>query len=412
MIVTATDRGNPELSGTLTISIHVTDVNDNPPSVIGFYEKSIPEDASLDTLLFSIKVKDLDDNSHFNYSILSGNFGSSFKVDAGNGDVYISSNLDREQVERYELVLRVSDMGEPPYSTTVTATVKIDDVNDVQPNFKKSTYAFSIKEHVPSPTIVGSVEATDDDKGVNSKLLYSIATQWKGVDGKFGINETSGEIYTLKDLDREIESEYQLWVRVQDGGSPPLSSEITVNITIQDINDQTPLFEQQEYSTAIPENYTKGSKVLSARALDSDEGLNGEVIYELDYTAPEGIMADQFIGVRSDSGDLILKRSIDRETYQELTFPLVARDNGEPPTSSTVNVTIYILDVNDNRPEFIPQFYNTEASITDYCDATITEVTAIDQDVGDNAIIGYRITPVEADPTFQVDNFGKYHKNG
>ena len=411
MIVTATDRGNPELSGTLTISIHVTDVNDNPPSVIGFYEKSIKEDASIDTLIFSIKVEDLDENSQFNYSISSGNFGSSFKVDAGTGDIYISSNLDREQLERYELVLRVSDMGEPPYSTTVTATVNIDDVNDVRPNFKKTSYAFSIKEHVPSPTIVGSIEATDDDKGMNSKLFYSIATQWKGVDGNFGINETSGEIYTLKDLDREIESEYQLWVRVQDGGSPPLSSEITVNITIQDINDQTPLFEHQEYSTAIPENYTKGSKVLSARALDSDEGLNGEVIYELDYTAPQGIMADQFIGVRSDSGDLILKRPIDRETYQELTFPLVARDNGEPPTSSMVNVTIYILDVNDNRPEFLPQFYNTEASITDYCDATITKVTAIDQDVGDNAIISYRITPVEADPTFQVDNFGKYHKN-
>lgn len=408
MIVIATDKGNPQLSGILTVGVLVTDVNDNPPSVIGTYDTTIPEDFAVGIRIFSIKVQDPDDNSNFNFSILTGNVDSSFTLDPTDGYLILSSKLDRERVERYKIVIQVADIGDPSYSTSVTTTININDVNDVKPAFESSSYAFSVKEHTMLATTVGKVEATDIDEGENSKLVYSIATLWKGRDGMFAINQSSGEIYTIKDLDREIESHYLLWIRVQDGGSPPLSTEITVNITVEDINDQTPIFEKQAYTASIPENMTKGSKILATKALDLDEGLNGEVIYEIDFTTQEGILADQFFGVRSESGDIILKRPVDREMYQELTFPMIARDNGAPPRSSKVNVTIKIIDVNDNRPQFLPQFYNSEASMTDYCDAVITKVIAIDRDTGANAIISYRLNPTEINSLFQVDNHGKY----
>lgn len=409
MIVIATDKGNPQLSGTLTVDVLVTDVNDNPPSVVGSYDTTIPEDFAVGIRIFSIKIQDPDNNNNFNFSILSGNVDSSFTLNSTDGYLILSSKLDRERVERYAIVIQVADVGDPSFSTSVTTTINIDDVNDVKPTFKSSSYAFSVKEHTMLATTVGKVGATDSDEGENSKLFYSIATLWKGGDGMFAINQSSGDIYTIKDLDREIESQYLLWIRVQDGGSPPLSTEITVNITVEDINDQTPIFEKQAYTASIPENMTKGrSKILTTKALDLDEGLNGEVIYEIDFTTQEGILADQFFGVRSESGDIILKRPVDREVYQELTFPMIARDNGAPPRSSKVNVTIKIIDVNDNRPQFLPQFYNSEASMTDYCDAVITKVTAIDRDTGANAIISYRLNPTEIDSLFQVDNHGKY----
>lgn len=408
MIVIATDKGNPQLSGTLTVDVLVTDVNDNPPSVIGAYDTTIPEDFAIGITIFSIKVQDPDDNSNFNFSILTGNIDSRFTLDPTDGYLILSSKLDRELVERYEIVIQVADVGDPSYSTSVTTTINIDDVNDIKPAFKSSSYDFSVKEHTMLATTVGKVEATDGDEGENSKLFYSIATLWKGGDGMFAINQSSGEIYTRKDLDREIESQYLLWIRVQDGGSPPLSTEITVNITVEDINDQTPVFEKQAYKASILENLAKVSKILTAKALDLDEGLNGEVIYEIDFTTQEGILAEQFFGVRSESGDIILKRQVDREVYQELTFPMIARDSGAPPRSSKVNVTIEIIDVNDNRPQFLPQFYNSEASMTDYCDAVITTVIAVDRDSEANAVISYQLNPTETDSLFQVDNFGKY----
>uniref|UniRef100_K1Q2F1 Protocadherin Fat 4 n=1 Tax=Magallana gigas TaxID=29159 RepID=K1Q2F1_MAGGI len=406
MIVIATDKGNLQLSGTLTVDVLVTDVNDNPPSVIGTYDTTIPEDFAVGIRIFSIKVQDPDDNRNFNFSILTGNIDSSFTLDPTDGYLILSSKLDRELVERYEIVIQVADVGDPSFSTSVTTTINIDDVNDVKPAFKSSSYDFSVKEHTMLATTVGKVEATDGDEGENSKLFYSIATLWTGGDGMFAINQSSGEIYTIKDLDREIESQYLLWIRVQDGGSPPFSTEITVNITVEDINDQTPVFEKQAYKASILENLAKGSKILTAKALDLDEGLNGEVIYEIDFTTQEGILAEQFFGVRSESGDIILKRQVDREVYQELTFPMIARDSGAPPRSSKVNVTIEIIDVNDNRPQFLPQFYNSEASMTDYCDAVITTVIAVDRDSEANAVISYRLNPTETDSLFQVDNFG------
>lgn len=408
MIVIATDKGNPQLSGTLTVDVLVTGVNDNPPSVIGTYDTTIPEDFAIGITIFSIKVQDPDDNSNFNFSILTGNIDSSFTLDPTDGYLKLSSKLDRELVERYEIVIQVADVGDPSYSTPVTTTINIDDVNDVKPAFKLSSYDFSVKEHTMLATTVGKVEATDGDEGENSKLFYSIATLWTGGDGMFAINQSSGEIYTIKDLDREIESQYLLWIRVQDGGSPPFSTEINVNITVEDINDQTPVFEKQAYKASILENLAKGSKILTAKALDLDEGLNGEVIYEIDFTTQEGILAEQFFGVRSESGDIILKRQVDREVYQELTFPMIARDSGAPPRSSKVNVTIEIIDVNDNRPQFLPQFYNSEASMTDYCDAVITTLIAVDRDSEANAVISYQLNPTETDSLFQVDNFGKY----
>ncbi|XP_061179423.1 protocadherin Fat 4-like [Saccostrea echinata] len=412
MVITAVDRGTPPLTGFLTLEIFLTDVNDNAPFFIGTYDTSIPEDVLEDTIIFVFTSDDIDEDGgdNFNYTILSGNLYSSFKLDSSNGLLQVASNLNRELVDKFELVIQVTDSGIPSRSTSVTATINIKDVNDEYPVFEISSNTFSVKEHTVSPTVLAQIKATDSDEGFNAKLKYSIATNWKGASGMFGINDTSGEIYTVGDFDREVESEYLLWVRVQDHGSPPRSAEVTVNITIEDLNDNTPIFGQKEYSVYVLENLDRGSKVLSTGAVDSDEGLNGEIKYELDYTTQEGLLADNFFGVRSTSGDVILKRRMDRETYDDFTFTVIARDSGSPPQSSKVNVTIYVLDVNDNRPQFSPDFYNFEASLTDYCDASITVVTAVDSDLGINALVTYSIPDDNTEP-FLVDDSGNVKAN-
>lgn len=411
MVVTATDKGSPSLTGTLTLEIYLTDVNDNEPNIVGMYDTALPENALQNTIIFTLTANDDDANDFekFNFTILSGNIDSCFKLDHITGVLQVASNLDRERIEKFELVIQVADNSSPSRSSSVTTMITIEDVNDSNPTFKRSSYAFSVDEHVVSSTTVGIVEATDNDRGSNAELMYSIATNWKGVTDMFGINETSGQIITLGDLDRELESNYLLWVRVRDVGSPPLSAEVTVNITVNDINDRTPLFGQQDYSTSVLESLSIGSMILSAWAVDPDEGLNGEVKYELDMTTQEGLLADYFFGIRSTSGEIILKKLLDRETYQNFTFTMVARDSGEPPKSSNVNVTIYILDDNDNRPLFSPEFYDSEASFTEYCDASIAYVTAVDADIGNNAQVKYEIIPNASPVPFVVDDAGNVH---
>ncbi|XP_062602216.1 protocadherin Fat 4-like [Saccostrea cucullata] len=407
MLITAVDRGTPSLKGFFTLEIFLTDVNDNAPLFIGTYDATVPENVLKETIIFTFTVNDIDDNydENFNYTILSGNLYSSFKLDSHNGILQVASDLDRERLDKYELVIQVTDSGIPSKSTSVTATINIIDVNDEYPVFEMSSYIFSVKEHTVSPTVFALIKATDNDDGINSKLRYSIATNWKGASGMFGINDTSGEIYTVGDFDRELESEFLLWIRVQDGGSPHWSAEVTVNVTIEDINDHTPMFGQKEYSVYVLENLDRGSKVLSTGAVDSDEGLNGEIKYEIDFTTQLGTPFDSFFGVRSYSGDIILRERLDRETYDSFTFTIIARDSGLPPLSSKVNVTIFVQDVNDNRPQFSPDFYNSEASLNDYCDASITVVTAVDSDIGSNALVTYSLLADNPGP-FVVDDSG------
>jgi hypothetical protein len=408
MIITATDRGTPRQTGTLTLDISLTDINDNDPVITGTYSTTVPENAPEHFVIFDIDADDADGEKFgkLKYEIISGDSNSVFRIEPSTGVIQVASPLDRETISQYELLVKVSDNGVPPRSTSATATISVGDVNDVTPASLNSTYEFYVLENVTLNSHVGKVVASDRDFGINSQLKYKIATYWLGSSGKFRINEMTGDIFTMAMLDREVEDVYSILVRVEDGGTPALLSDTLVNINIQDVNDKPPMFRRPKYSTAIFENLAAGSKVLTTGAIDEDMGVNAVIKYELDISTQSGLLADYYFSVHATTGDVFLKRKVDREAYEMLPLTVVARDSGFPSLSSSANVYIQIEDVNDNKPKFSPLFYNTEASTVDLCDATITDVTATDADLGRNAAVNYEFAESAASLPFTISQLG------
>ena len=409
MIITATDNGSPQLTGTLTLGIEITDVNDNYPVVTGQYIAFVPENVPLNFLVFQINAIDADGDTFgkLKYEIVSSAMNSIFRLEENTGTFQVASLLDRESTDLYEVNIRVSDNGIPPRSTTMTATVHILDENDFAPKPSAYSYDFSVLEGTINNGNVGSVSVDDYDIGINAQVTFSIVTYWKGSRAKFDVNPRTGDVYTMITLDREIEDEYSFLVRIQDGGTPSLFSDVIVNIKVEDENDNHPVFRRLEYSTGIFENTTSGSKILTTGATDRDLKENAEIRYELDITTANGLKANYYFGVNGETGDVFLIRRVDREVYDSFEFTLIARDNGFPSLSSSVNVRIKIEDVNDNAPVFSPLFYNTEASTFNLCDAVLAQVTASDEDIGDNAVIYYQLSEDESHSPFSVSKLGK-----
>ncbi|XP_061179410.1 protocadherin Fat 1-like [Saccostrea echinata] len=408
MVILATDDGAPRRTGTLTLEIVVTDVNDNAPAITGSYLTTVSENVPENFVIFNINGSDVDGDSigKLKYELASSEMNPNFKIEPNTGVLQVASPLDRESVDRYDVIIKVSDNGFPTRSTSVTATINIGDVNDNTPTFSKTFYEFLVQEHAVFNTFLRTITATDDDIGSNSELTYQIATYWKGSIGKFRINEITGDIYTTGVLDREIEDEYRILFRVADDGTPSLSSDVTVKIQISDINDNAPVFQRPEYSTAIFENLATGSKVLQTGALDKDMGDNAAIRYELDISTQDGLRADYYFGVYGETGGIYLKKRVDRETYEKFILTVVARDSGKPSLSTKVNISIQIEDVNDNEPTFSPLFYNTEASDINLCDAIITHITASDSDLGRNAALNFGLDPKDTSSPFSVSQLG------
>ncbi|XP_062605791.1 protocadherin Fat 4-like, partial [Saccostrea cucullata] len=408
MLILAVDEGTPQMTGTLALEIILNDVNDNDPVITGSYLTTVSENVPENFLIFNINASDLDGElfGKLKYEIASSEMKTVFKIEPNTGVLQVASPLDRESVDKYEVVIRVSDNGLPPRSTSVTATINVGDVNDITPTFTEKYYEFVVQEHVVLGTFFGKITALDDDIGTNSELKHKIATYWKGSVGKFGINEITGDIYTTGELDRETEDEYRILFRVQDGGTPPLSSDVTVKILVSDINDNAPVFRRPKYSTAFFENLPTGSKVLQTGAIDKDIGVNAAIRYELDISTEIGLRADYYFGVYGETGDIYLKKRVDRETYEKFILTILARDNGMPSLSTKVNISIQIEDVNDNEPIFSPAFYNTEASIINLCDEIIARLTASDADVGRNAALNIGLDPKDSNSPFSVSPLG------
>ncbi|XP_061195516.1 protocadherin Fat 4-like, partial [Saccostrea echinata] len=405
MEILATDAGYPAQTGTLTVNVHIEDINDNTPNIVGNYNTTISEDTPVQHVVYKISAEDddLEENSRLHYSIESGNYNSNFKIEPYSGYVQVASTLDRETRSLYHLVIKVSDHGLPPRYSTSTATIAISDINDNSPTFIQASREYFVDENVPLYTSVGRLEAVDDDEGINAQLTFKISAFLQGTPGSFLINETSGELFTNMVLDREAESFYQLMISVLDGGSPALSSEITINIYVNDLNDNYPNFRNTFYSKTISESTAVGTKIVTTAAVDVDLGFFSEITYELDLTSPEGLQADFYFTVHPVFGDVILKRSLDFETHEALSMIVVAMDGDTPPKTATANVTIYITDVNDNAPEFFPIFYNTEAPAAETCDFVLARLSATDKDKTNNAELFYVLDPAYEQSPFTVN---------
>ncbi|KAG6457226.1 hypothetical protein O3G_MSEX010182, partial [Manduca sexta] len=330
LMVKAEDPG--KLASTATVNIKVTDINDNNPK---FDE---------DTYLFHVKegvsgefvgyvhATDADEgvNAMITYSIPTH---LPFSIDNSTGMISTLTKLDYEQTKDYSFVVTATDGAVDKRLGTASVTVQVQDVPDEVPVFPLPLYSVHVPENVPNYPVV-KVQAKDPD--TIPEITYTIMI---GDTDLFSIDRKSGLIRTLKALDREIAARHELIVGTEENNEQGPGATTTVEILVDDKNDNAPIFTSVIRPVTIEDSASIGSMVQTVVAVDSDDTApNNRVRYKLVGRGK----ASKYFHVELDSGVLRVRDDLRKETDSEYTVDVQAYDQGDPVMSSVTSLTIYV----------------------------------------------------------------------
>ncbi|XP_045579937.1 protocadherin beta-16 isoform X24 [Salmo salar] len=356
--IEAIDNGG--LSDSSKIIIDISDVNDNSP-LINLISKSgiIPEDSRPNIVIAMMSVNDPDSES--NGKVNCGiNENIPFTIKSTSNGFYslvTDSDLDRERASEYNISVTCSDEGVPSLSSSVTLTLQISDVNDNAPVFERSSYeAYIIENNTPGLSIF-TVKARDADWNQNARVSYILedsSVNGVPVSSYVSVSADSGVIHAVRSFDYEQIKDFQFRVKAQDGGSPPLSSNVTVKIMIQDQNDNAPqvLYPVQTSSSLVaemvPRSADVGYLVTKVVAVDVDSGQNAWLSYKLQKATDRALFE---VGLQN--GEIRTIRQVTDKDAVKQRLTVVVEDNGQPSRSATVNVNVAVAD---SFPEVLSEF--------------------------------------------------------
>ncbi|XP_034400130.1 protocadherin beta-15-like [Cyclopterus lumpus] len=398
LLLTAVDGGSPQRSGTVVIHIIVLDANDNAPVFTeAVYKATLHENSAINTLVITVRASDADEGVNgevtYEFSRLSDKSRKMFSLNEKTGEIIVTGNIDYEEGSKYEVIVQAKD----GYGVSSEAKVIIDitDVNDNAPMVYLKSLTSPIPENVSPGTEVGIINVQDRDSETNRQVRCSIQQHVP-----FKLVPSIKNYYSLVTtgtLDRELESDYNITITATDEGSPPLSSSKTVQLSVADINDNPPVFEEQSYSAYVTENNKPGSTLCSVTARDPDWRQNGTVVYSLLPGEVNGAPVSSYLSVNGDTGVIHAVRSFDYEHFRSFKVHVMARDNGSPPLSSNVTVSVFVSDVNDNSPQILYPAPEGNSFMTElvpkaaHGGSLVSKVIAVDADSGQNAWLSYHI---------------------
>ncbi|XP_039617017.1 cadherin EGF LAG seven-pass G-type receptor 1 isoform X2 [Polypterus senegalus] len=397
LIVEANDQGKDPgpRSATATVHITVEDENDNCPQ---FSEKKyvvqVPENVSVSTKILQVEAtdKDKDINAQVHYSIINGNNRGHFYINPLSGVIDVINPLDYENIREYNLRIKAQDGGRPPQiNSSGLVVVQVVDVNDNAPMFVSTPFQASVLENVPVGYSVIHIQAVDADSGENSRLEYRLIETLP--DFPFTINNSTGWITVFIELDRETTDYFNFGVEARDHGKPVMTSSASVSITILDVNDNIPTFNEKNYYLRINEDALVGTSVLTVTAIDRD--VNSVVTYQISG----GNTRNRFAITSQSGGGLItLALPLDYKQERQYVLTITASDGTR---FDTAQVFINVTDANTHRPVFQSANYQVSISEDKPIGTTVVVISATDEDTGENA----RITYVMEDniPQFKID---------
>uniref|UniRef100_H3CL99 Protocadherin 2 alpha c n=1 Tax=Tetraodon nigroviridis TaxID=99883 RepID=H3CL99_TETNG len=296
--------------------------------------------------------------------------------------------LDREQKAQHSLTLTALDGGNPSRSGSLNLTIEVLDTNDNRPVFSKDIYLVSLDENAQRGTLVVQLNATDLDEGLNGEIEYSFGkTQKKKVQDTFELDSVTGEIRVKGNVDFEETEVFRLDIQASDKGHLPWTAESRVVIKIKDINDNRPEIEITSLSTSVPEDAKPGTVISLISIRDKDSGLNGKVICKISGDVP----FDLTPSIEENMYSLVTKGRLDRERVAHYDIIITATDCGDPPLSAVKSLTVYVSDVNDNRPVFNQNPFELYLVENNAPGASIFSVSAVDDDLNENALVNYNI---------------------
>ncbi|XP_049897722.1 protocadherin beta-15-like [Epinephelus moara] len=398
LLLTAVDGGSPQRSGTVVIHVIVLDANDNAPVFTeAVYTATLPENSPMKTPVITVSASDADEGVNgevtYEFSRLSDRSQKLFSLDEKTGEISVTGDIDYEEGSKYEVFVEAKDAY--GLSSEAKVIIVITDVNDNAPLIYLKSLTNPIPENVSPGTEVGIINVQDRDSENNRQVRCSIQQN-----APFKLVPSIKNYYSLVttgQLDREVVSDYNITITATDEGSPPLSSSKTVELSVADINDNPPVFEEQSYSAYVSENNKPGSTLCSVSARDPDWRQNGTVIYSLLPGEVNGAPVSSYVSVNGDTGVIHAVRSFDYEQFRSFKVHVMGRDNGSPPLSSNVTVSVFISDVNDNSPQILYPGPEGNSFMTElvpkaaHGGSLVSKVIAVDADSGQNAWLSYDI---------------------
>ncbi|XP_044220512.1 protocadherin alpha-5-like [Thunnus albacares] len=417
LVLTASDGGNPQRSGSLNLIIIVIDTNDNRPIFSkDVYTVNLHENAPRGTLVLKVNATDLDEgsNSEIEYSLsktLKQKVYDTFILDSISGEIRVKGNVDFEDMEIYRLDVQASDKGQPPWTAECRVIIKIIDVNDNKPDIEVTSLSNVVPEDSKSGTVISLISVTDTDSGVNGKVICTIAGNVP-FDLRPSIQENMYSLVTMGRLDRENVSHYDITITASDCGEPPLSTVKTLTVEVSDVNDNRPEFRHNPLELYLVENNVPGSSIFSVNAYDVDLNENAAISYQV--VRKDAVQNDitSFLNVNSENGQISALKSFDFETLKTFQFQVVATDSGTPSLSSNVTVNVFILDQNDNAPVILyPVSSNGSAEGVEEIPRNVnaghlvTKVRAYDADIGYNGWLLFSLQQVTDHSLFGLDRY-------
>ncbi|KAJ7383770.1 Protocadherin Fat 4 [Desmophyllum pertusum] len=397
--VYAVDLSGPSSrTSSATVNISLVDKNDNDPIFLSsVYRSSVKENLSHGASVTTVSAVDKDEgsNARLEYSIVSGNDGDAFQINATTGKITTLKVLTQKSQAKYKLNVTATDSGSPVRHSSAVVMVTVIDANNNAPQFSHSFYSFDVLEETAVGTVLGTLTASDNDIGPNARISYSISGSHQDV---FSVDPMSGNLKVAKWLDREAVEIYILNVSASDHGNPTMATHAEVYVNVLDKNDNPPQFKPSVYSESVSEATGMHSSIVTVSATDKDFGSNAL----LTYTILSG-NNDRTFAIYPN-GTIYNMKEFDRETKSSYFLTVMARDQAVPVSaqlSSTVTVTVTITDINDNSPYFISSNI-THISEHATTGDIVTTVMVADLDAGSNSKITFSLVKIDALAPFSL----------
>uniref|UniRef100_A0A8C5PKZ9 Cadherin-related family member 1 n=1 Tax=Leptobrachium leishanense TaxID=445787 RepID=A0A8C5PKZ9_9ANUR len=399
------------------VRILVTDANDESPEFIHTpYIVNVPEDTPPGSSIFQVEAVDKDTGSggSITYSI-QNTHGTKFTIDRHSGVLRIKTgmSLDFEKSRTHFVTVLAKDGGgklhgkHQIFSSTTTVTINVEDVQDSPPVFIGTPYYAYVYEDITLGSEIFTVMAYDGDRGIPNIIYYGLID---GGDGAFAINNATGVIMLVKNPNELMKEVYELKIQVSE--ITPEDAVVAhaftiVTIRVVDLNNHPPTFygengPQNQFELTMYEHPPEGEilRGLKITVNDSDQGANAK--FNLRLVGPGGIFRVVPQTVLNEAQVTIIVENsagIDYEKFHFLIFKLLAIEVNTPEKfSSTADITIHLLDINDNVPKFSSEYYIARIPENSPGGSNVVAVTATDLDSGLWGEIKYSIYGAGSDP--------------
>uniref|UniRef100_A0A182QBJ4 Cadherin domain-containing protein n=1 Tax=Anopheles farauti TaxID=69004 RepID=A0A182QBJ4_9DIPT len=402
----AAERGDQMASTVLKVT--VLDENDNKPKFRKpFYKHSIAENSQYGVTVCTVVAEDADQNKTIRYS-LEGEQAvlELLHVDDETGEIVVRNRIDHEEYGWLNFSVRAADTGSPPRASFVEVFVQVLDENDNNPYFVGNVNDFYVSENATVGTEIAIIEAKDLDSGDFGRITYILDRV--SSKEKFSIDPEKGILRVADSLDREDTDEYMLAVEAWDnypygylnGESRNAFKHILIHVT--DDNDNVPVVQKPAGCSMITEYHNINDPIVKLRATDADDPTHGNGQLSFDIIDASGIFYIQQVSAQYAE---IYSRGPLKNLHGNYSLELIVSDLGSVPNTVRETVSICVTDFNDHAPVFVVPSGNTTVKVFENTTVgkPFFQVHAYDEDVGENAIVRYRL---------KMDSSGNYRKFG